>query len=288
MGGKMCWSGEGGDWGACWEVGDGLPGQGIRLWVPLRGDDPAGLHLTLTHDALSVVEVELAGARGSWTLPPVTPRSLTPSHHSAERLPDGRIALVAIEEGRQGPGRVLLHLLGAQGEVSDSVLAEGNRYGGVATELDERGRLVVALNVTRDGKELVEVAAIEAGETSAGEWRTVSGDGAASSPRLIEVEHGMVAAWIERGMSGELELRACDVRGDRPHPLSIRVGTMGFDSPRTHRFAAHAVDEQPLFVWYAAEGVTARRVPPSVSGLAVLEQLSAMRRAAKPADVGQN
>jgi len=241
------------------------------VWLPLRGETPAGVMLSRGEDrsTFTIDEVSPSGIRvlGTWPghLPGTAPM---PGQWSAERLPDGRIAILSIEQSVGAPWRFVLRLFDGNGGLTESPLPCADQFReALATVVDRNGRIAaVAWSSTREiVSTLIDVEAPLSARCS-----TLSSPGeiAAFTPRgspVIDVAgNERIAAWIRNDGT----VRACQItRGS----TAVDVG----ENASTTASLAHLIsdngDETVSFLWNTDRGIVTRRLPRALQGWALLD-----------------
>jgi hypothetical protein len=252
-----------------------LPHATPILWLPLRGDEPAGIVLSRVDDrTLYVAEVTSSGvvSRGSFDWPS-SQAVLIPSRRlwSAERLPDGRIAVVSIETVPNSEQRILmLRIVGGETIVETALERAEPVHDLMAIAIDAKGRLAI-VGLTQKGEVAAAIVDVVHPETT--RCRVISAVGEIAARRgmtsVIAGERGFIAGWIR----DDGTVRATEIRELRSTPAVVNVGD-GADIERPLPRLMQIEDEQIVFVWRDRTGeVLARRVPQALNGYAFLVDL---------------
>lgn len=225
-----------------------LPFDGPSLWVTLPGAVPAGLHLSFRADEFQALEVDSRGVRRSWRgLPAPMHVALSARRRAAARLPDGRIAMISLERGGQGWRRVLLHVLGDEGRISERVLADRHEFSGVAMAAHPDGKVAVAVSLRFSNDETAGIQAtiIDVDDFAEPSWRTLSKSQRVTAPKVVSTSRGFIAAWSEAGGSEPMRLRAVELDPKRSRAAIVDIGVVA----GSDLWSVHASSGEPVFLW---------------------------------------
>jgi hypothetical protein len=190
------------------------------LWLPLRGEKPGGVMLSLGADRSTFYfdEVSDAGTRPLGSYPGHLPGTAPSSRDwSAERLPDGRVAVLSIERSTGGPWRFMLRVLDGNGGIAEASLPCADQFReALSTAMDRAGR-IAAVALSPRGE--VVSTSISVDEPRSARCRVLSMPGeTAANPNLVS--HSIVAAGDELTPPGfEATAQCAHVRSEiRPRP----------------------------------------------------------------------
>lgn len=229
-------------------------------WIPLFGETPSGLLLSAPRAGrIRVDEMTQEGVRrlgefsGHVTVGPFL--------RTAQRLADGRIALVSHEVSDSG--RTLGLKLFGSGETEEVDLEECDLNSPLTSALDSSGRLVV-VGVSRAGK--VTLARIDPSEVRSIQCRALSSD-RANVPQVVTAGERLIATWIRES---DRRVQASEVVEGSAEPIVIDIGTT-VENARLNP-VTRAEGEWLTTVWTdEADDVVMRRLPVALSayGLAL-------------------
>ena len=236
------------------------------IWLPLDGDDPAGVLISL--GASPTFHADVVTPSGMTALGEFEghlPGSLpTPWHWSAKRLADGRITLVSSEKPFGGSWSLMLRVFGA-GDPVESVLPCGYAIANsLAVAVASGGSLVIAgLSLQHE----VVAMSVDVDAPDAGRCRILTAPGeSAVAVSLLRADDSTIAAWIREDRT----VAACVLRGGAAAPPVIDVGEDAALTLPLVRLAA-AEDETVQFSWKDRSGaIVTRRLPRSLPGFALL------------------
>ena len=245
------------------------------LWVPIRGEKPGGIMLSFGADDRSkflVDEITESGMRSLGSYPSHLPGTAPlPSFWSAERLPDGRIAMLSIERTIDSPWRFMLRLFDGNGGVAESPLPCADQFReSLTTQIDRNGKIAaVALTPKREvATTLIDVSAPQNTRcrviSPAGESTVLTGRG--GTPAILVAGDDRIAAWIR----DDGTLRACQIAKE-PSIVDVadHVDTM---LPLAHLVSADG-SEMLTFTWNSDRGILVRRLPRALPGFALLTDI---------------
>lgn len=231
--------------------------SGPFQWLPLEGSEPRGLFVFFRSETeLEALEIGLDGPGRTWILE--APRQYGfRGGWSAERLADGRIVLISIDE------RMVARILGDAGAVQTIDLRNDERVLQIATASDDRGRVAVVVAVFRAPS--IRATVFDPDRPSDQPWEILSDGVHAGLPAVIATSDGFVAAWVQRGDSPTVQVRSLDRAG-----LTLNLGPTVW-TPDEHRgvFLSRAGSEELIAVWQGRQTMM-RRFPNAVSGFAFL------------------
>nr|MDQ3281398.1 hypothetical protein [Acidobacteriota bacterium] len=258
------------EWGAENEVRTafvGLPLGVETIWLPLAAPAPQGVSVaqTAARDGVVLSYVTPGGVKNSWTVP--RPLEVRPRQWSAQLLPDGTIAVVAIEGTPDAPARVVLHLLDPHGASAreEIVLAESLDAWDLNSAVEADGALAV---VVRNASG-IRGAIVDPHLQTAVHWRLLSESGeSVSYPRVISAEPNFVVAWTS-SRAGALQLRARTLKRKSADLAPTTIATVASRSGKTPFFTAISDEDELLFFWQS-DGLVTRRLPSDLGGYALL------------------
>jgi hypothetical protein len=225
--------------------------------IALAGDEPRALDFSSTLESTLVRELDWSGVVRSWQLP--REYELWP-HMTAERLPDGRIALFSSRAG------LTMYVLSDDGAVDTRVLSNLH-FSQFATAIDDAGRIAVVVANNQSGT--IEASIVDADADRDPEWLVLRRDasvmGRLREMRIVRGADGFIAMWINEGSQRRIE--AVNLRANS------EVVTIGNASPRgnTAFFDVQAFGEELIVFWDDGEHLFRRRVPASLPALAVID-----------------
>lgn len=230
------------------------PGRGPTksYLIAFPEDEPRALDFTSTLDGTIVRELDWSGSVRTWDLP--RDHDLWP-HLTAERLPDGRIALFSSRSG------LTLYLLGDDGVVETRVLRNAH-VTQFDTAIDEAGRIAIVV-ASQAG---VGAAVLSVDEEP--QWtilrRDVQVAGRLREVQVVRGARGFVGAWIRDGRQRRIE--AAELA--RPDVV-VEIGPA---SPRGNSafFDFQPLDDALVFFWDDGEHLFRRRTPADLSTVAIL------------------
>jgi hypothetical protein len=243
------------------------------LWIPLRGETPAGVMLSLGGDrsTFMVDEVSPSGIHVLGTYPGHLPGSApSPRQWSAERLPDGRIAILSIEQSAGGPWRFVLRLFDGNGGLIESPLpCAGQFRDALATAVDRTGKIAAA--AVSPAREVVSTL-IDTNDPHSARCSVLSatGETVASAPRgtlaIIADGDERIAAWIR----DDGTVRACQVARAS---TAIDVGKNADVTNSLAHLISADESETVTFQWNTDRGIVMRRMPRALQGWALLDDI---------------
>lgn len=184
------------------ELTPGLPRWAI---VPIPGQQPGALELTLVSDGILLREVGWDGPLRSWRLPRFG--RLWPVM-AAQRLPDHRIALFC-----NGAG-LSMHLLSDDGGVETTVL-RNLRVHQFGTAIDRAGRIAIA--AARTNPDSIDAAIVDVAQPGKAQWHSIRHDVAVTDwlreVQLVATPNDFAAAWINERAGRRIEATELDASG---------------------------------------------------------------------------
>ncbi len=228
--------------------------------VAVPGEQPRVLELTPASQATATLvrELDWSGASRSWRLPPV--RLLWP-FMTAERLPDGRIALFSNDAG------LAMYLLSDGGNV-DTVALRNLPILQFDTAIDDAGRIAIA--VARRDPDRIEAAVIDVANPGKAEWYPLRNDtrvtGLFRELQVVSRPGGFAAAWINE-RDGRRTIEASELSASGHGGAIVEVGQA---SPRGNAafFDVQATQDELRFWWDDGEHLFQRRLPASLTAYA--------------------
>lgn len=256
--------------------------KGLRplAWLPIRGEMPRGVVAAVAEEqpALHLDEVTPAGVKPLAAFPwwqTGLHQTVLESRWSAEALPDGRVAVVAVD-GPPADMALTLRITGDEPVEARIPCAAAIDYP-LATAADGFGRLAV-VGVTRQQSVLAVI--VDTAHPESPVCRTISERGeiaaqpAFGSPAIAWAGDRFVAGWIRSdGM-----VRACELGNLRFPPLVIDVGgDAAVDRPLRRLLVA--ADDSVTYIWRErGGGFRLRRMPNTLAGYAFADELVALVR----------
>jgi hypothetical protein len=243
------------------------------LWIPLRGETPAGVMLSRGSDRSTFIidKVSPSGVQALGSYPGHLPGNApSPRQWSAERLPDGRIAILSIEQSVGGPSRLMLRVSDGHGGFTESPLPCADQFReSLATTVDRNGMIAaVALSPARQ----VVTTLIDVNDANDVRCNVLSaaGETAALAPRgspAIDVTgNERIAAWIR----DDGNVRACQItKGSTVVDVGERADTT---APLAHLIGDDG-EETVTFLWSGDRGIVTRRLPRALQGWALLDDI---------------
>lgn len=243
-----------------------VPLYGANHWylVALAGEEPRALELTYTPENTAIRELDGSGAVRSWTLPIAT-NAAPVSTMTAERLPDGRIALFSNEDG------LSMLLMSDDGAVETHVL-RNVRIAQFDTAIDDAGRIAIVTARKDDG--IIEAAILNTANSGNEEWHVLERDarvlGAMREIQVVKVANGFIAAWVDDA-GKRIEATEIGERGTGGPVVDV--------GPASQRnaaafFALQTEQDELRFWWEDGEYLFERRLPQSLSEFAVIQDFS--------------
>lgn|GEM_PF-3025340 len=243
------------------------------VWLPIRGDDPRGLLVSIGDEqpALHIDEVTVAGVKPlaalSWWGTGINYTQLHPSRWSAQPLADGRFAVLAVD-GPPEDMSLRLRVLGS-GVPTEATLSCGVAIDlPLSTAVNVDGRLAI-VGVSKAHQ--VVAVMVDADRPQSAVCRVISdpGESAAGAffgtPSVVSTAQGFVAAWI----SDDGRVRACELRNLRLPPVIVNVGE-GAEGRYPLRQLVHTDGEYVRFIWKdQGGGIVSRRMPTGLTGFAL-------------------
>lgn len=239
--------------------------------VLIPGEKPRAIELTYRAEETIAREVGWNGETRTWQLPPV-------SHELRRRmiaqpLPDERIALLSNHDG------LALYLLADDGRF-DAITLRNVTIHQFDVAIDPAGRLaiVAARNANPelpDDTGTIEAAVIDPASPEQAAWRPLRHDvqviGHDREVQVVTTPEGFAAAWINELAGRRIEATDIDALGRGG--LVVDVGQA---RPRGHSplLDLRAKDDELLFWWDDGEHLFQRRLPASLSGYAMVNDLA--------------
>ena len=254
-----------------------LPRKSPLVWLPLRGDSPRGLEISVADEqpALLIDEVTPAGVKPLGAFPwweTGFQRTLLSSRWSAEALGDGRIAIVAVDGPPEGMTLRLRIVGGEKDPVESPIPCSVAIDYPLATAASPSGMLAV-VGVSKEGRVVAMVVDVDQPQSTRCRVISEPGEIAATpplgTPSVVWAGDGFVAAWIR----DDGTVRAGELGSLRVSPLIIDVGEEA-DVDHPLRQLIHADGETVTFVWRErAAGFVIRRMPRCLTGYAFASEL---------------
>jgi hypothetical protein len=232
--------------------------------IVIPGEKPRALELTYRVEETIAREVDWSGASRSWRLPLVSYERV--SRMVAQPLPDGRIALLSNHNG------LSLYLLADEGHV-DAVTLRNLRIQQFDAAIDGAGR--IAIVAARNDTGTIDAAIIDPAHPDHAEWAALRHDvrvtGQFGGVHVVTTPDGFAAAWINE-LDGRL-IEATDVdRRGHGGPV-VEVGRASSRGPAAF-LGVQAKQDELLFWWDDGEHLFQRRLPVSLKGYAILNDLA--------------
>jgi hypothetical protein len=258
------------------------------LWLPLRGEKPGGVMLSLGPDRSTFYldEVSDSGTRPLGSYPGHLPGTAPSSRDwSAERLPDGRVAVLSIEQSTGGPSRFMLRVLDGNGGIAEAGLPCADQFReALITAMDRAGR-IAAVALSPKGELVSTTISVDEPQSTRCRVLSMPGETVANpnlvSPSVIAAGDELIAAWIR----SDGTVRACQI-GNQAAPINVvDVGR----NAETQDTLAHLVSadggETVTFTWKTDRGIVMRRMPAALDGYALVTEIerlcSSLMRAAR-------
>lgn len=257
-----------------------LAPRAVAGWLPLKGDDPAGVLLATDGTGSFDVHAHLVTPGSVTRLPSFAPRGwlgLEPALWRALRLPDGRIAIVSLElDDRDLNATVMLRIVSKSGEITETQLpfARDAEYAYLAAAVSQSG--VVGISVVRMDGAVLSSSFDPDQPHDAAPRRLSSAEGARlPAPGVIveAVGERFVVTWVG---AADRALWLCEFAGAVSFP-AVRIGE-GADRFNPLLTAGHRGDAIDV-VWAGSTGLTWRRLPQTPTGYVVAADLWTRLRA---------
>ncbi|HEX9460909.1 MAG TPA: hypothetical protein VGA84_17290 [Thermoanaerobaculia bacterium] len=243
------------------------------LWLPLRGETPAGVMLSLGSDrsTFMIDEVSPSGIHVLGTYPGHLPGNApSPRQWSAERMPDGRIAMLSIEESVGSPSRLMLRVFDGHGGLTESPLPGDAQFrDALATAIDRNGRVVaVALSPAKQ----VVTTLIDVNDVNDARCNVLSAAGeraafaSRGSPAIDVTGNERIAAWIRDNGT----VRACQITKGS---TAVDVGENADTTASLAHLIGDGGEETVTFLWNSDRGIVTRRLPRALQGWALLDDI---------------
>ena len=258
-----------------------LTGPHPLAWLPIRGDQPRGIAVSVADEqpALRLDEVTPAGVKPLAAFPwwdTGFHQTVLESRWSAEALPRGRIAVVAVD-GPPSTMTLVLRVAGGVEPVEAKIPCGATLDYPLATAADPSGRIAV-VGVTR--QHAVMAVLIDSERPKSAVCRVVSAPAEIAAqppfgtPSVIWANDRFVAGWIR----SDGVVRACELGSLQFPPLVVDVGEDA-DTDHPLRQLLSSDDATVAFVWRERGGnFLMRRFPDNLTGYSFAEDLLALLR----------
>jgi hypothetical protein len=244
-----------------------------RSWqlVLIPGEQPRAIEITYLDDQTIARAVDWSGESKSWQLPPVS--FLRRSRMVAQPLPDGRIALLSNHDG------LSMYLLASEGHV-DAITLRNLRIEQFDAAINGAGRLAIvaarnAIVTAPNDTGTIEAAIIDPAHPDRAEWSALRHDvrvkGILRNVQLVTTPDGFAAAWINELDGRRIEATDVDRRGHGGPVVEV-----GRPSSRGEAafLGVQAKHDELLFWWEDGVHLVQRRLPASLKGYAILNELA--------------
>ena len=249
------------------------------LWMPLRGEPPSGVLISIGDDRTSLAadEVSESEVKPIGSFPTIFPGAgMLPYVTTAERLPDGRIALVSIEEPMNGAPRFTLRLFD-HGNVTETALPCAGRMNRWLSTAVDAGGTIGIVGASPSGEVLATLVDPDHAERSSCRVLSAPGETVSDtnpgSPVIVPAGREWFAGW----MRSDGHVRLCQFRNLETAPFVVDAG----EGAATNALAGELVqvrDEETLTAaWRTDRGMTMRRMPRTLAGFALLMDIERMR-----------
>lgn len=249
-------------------------GDNESTWLPLRGAVARGILVTVSEGgtSLAVSEVSPAGAKElavfAWRR---YEKGLSAPMWSAEALPDGRIAIVSVDDLDEA--NVLRLRVVSNGVPIERTLPCPARIDRtLGTAVDASGRIAIVAR-TDKGEIVAMILDIDHPDSSQCRQLSAPGEVAAelpyASPSVVFAGDRFVAAWIR----DDRTIRACELERRELHPVVVDVA-VDAELSLPYRQLLLGDGSFVRFVWKDRGGsVMTRRMPRELSSLALFLEL---------------
>jgi len=228
------------------------------VWLPLDGAEPRGLLVGMGKGGGRALEITRGGVVRRWPLPPINLWGY--NLWAAERLPDGAIALFAVDRDH----RVVLRVLDGGASAEETVLIDDGDAAHVTTALAPEGMVAVVVR-RRAG---LFAALFDPRNPAAIRWHQLTEkDESGAFPAVVVHEGKAIVGW-----STSDRIRARAFTSERLAGPAATIGPLLRRGERRPSLAVLPDGEELLFLWGEDE-VTTRRVPAELAGFALLESL---------------
>lgn len=234
-----------------------VPFEGPEVWLPLDVPQPRGLYVHDTAEGTRFDDVRHDGVVRSWIVS--GRREVLPERWTAEALPDGRVAVIALQPRTAEDilrARVVLTILGND-PLSEVVLDERDDLVRVTSAMGTGGRMALVLQTNT----ALLGAIVDPLQPTAVEWQPLSGDSAI--PKVIASGDDFVVAWTSNNV-----LRARTLKRE----ATVDVATIVSRDDRRRFFSVEADGDELLFYWQG-DHLGTRRLPANLAGFALLDIL---------------
>jgi hypothetical protein len=239
--------------------------------IVIPGEKPRAIELTYLPEETIAREVDWSGASRSWQLPPLDYQR--PSRMVAQPLPDKRIALLSNHDG------LSLYLLADEGHI-DAITLRNVRIQQFDAAIDPAGRLAIvaarnANNALSNDTGTIDAAVIDPAHPDHAEWSSLRHDvrvtGQLREVQVVPTADGFAAAWINELDGRRIEATDLDRRG-HGGPV-VEVGHASLQGPAAF-LGIQAKHDELFFWWDDGEHLFQRRLPVSLKGYALLNELA--------------
>lgn len=239
--------------------------------VVIPGEKPRAIELTYADEETIAREVGWSGTSRSWRLPPVSRHRH--ARMVAQPLPDERIALLSNHDG------ISLYVLADEGHF-DTIVLRNLTVQQFGAAIDPAGRLAIVAGrnanpALPEDTGTIEAAVIDPANPGDPKWQPLRHDvrvtGLFREVQVVATAEGFAAAWINE--LEERRIEATDVDGQGHGGPVVDVGQARPHGPAPY-FGVQAKGDALLFWWDDGEHLMERRLPASLSGYAMLNDLA--------------
>ena len=248
------------------------------LWLPLRGQSPSGVLLSLGDDDRSIVadEVSESGVKPIGSFPTIFPGSgMLPYVTAAERLPDSRIVLLSSEEPVGGPLKFTLRLFADGGVIETTLPCAGGVDHSLTTAVDADGT-IAAVGLSVAGDVVAMLIDPDHAERSACRVISASGESAAKTDRGSPTVAAGDREWFAGWTRSDGRVRLCKFASLDAPPVVVDAGE-GVTSGAAGTVVNVHHDETLTVAWRTDRGIATRRMPQALAGFALLADLDRLR-----------
>lgn len=248
-------------------------------WLPLRGEEPRGLLLSVAKEqpALRFDEVTLGGVKHvaafPWWQGYANHEILLASRWTAESLGEGRFAVIAVD-GPEGALALTLRVID-NGTVTEHALPCIASFDHPIASARGPGDTIAV--VGRSAKGEILAALVDVRTPEAARCRVISGvDEVATRPlylygppAVIWSSDRFIAAWVRNGGT----VRACELGTLRAQPIVVNVGENA-NGEDPLRQLLHPDGDNVAFTWRDRSGdAVVRRMPTQLAGYGLMREL---------------
>jgi hypothetical protein len=244
-----------------------LPVRGLNRWLPLKGATPSGLYVFEDGAATRAMEVTPAGTGQTWTF---AHYAVVPGWWSAQRLPDGSIALASLDAvPGSSPARVVLRILRQGGDADETLLQRGTQESRISTAAGA-GTLAVVVETSDNG---IDAFIVDVGTpVRFHRLPLTNSDEKGRFPVAERNGDGFVVAWIDvAGKSKFISARS--LKQTSAGLGSATIGPIAYASERRPFLGIAPEDKEIRFLWERGGAFVQRRVPSELAGFELFSEL---------------